>query len=446
MSNYAIQVRDIGKRYYIGSEQDDSDVAVKVLLRSLLAPIRRTRALLRGHATGAAELNRAIWALKDISFDVTRGEVVGIIGHNGAGKSTLLKILTRITTPTEGQVLLDGRVGSLLEVGTGFHQELTGRENVYLNGAILGMTRAEITRRFDEIVAFSGVKQFIDTPVKHYSSGMRVRLAFAVAAYLEPDILLIDEVLSVGDAEFQKKSIGRMNDISRTGRTVLFVSHNMPAVSALCDRVLLMEKGRIIYDGDVETGIQMYLSAGGRSEQRAAWQETDESILSHEIAAVQSVRVLHKSGQMRDSFMSDEAVQVELWIDWKQWNPSLRFGFELGKTTAGALFRTWHDDDQPLLPEAEFQPGLYRMTATIPANLLNHGTYTITPLIVEHRRRFLSRRERVVQFDVALHLPNPDRVNTERSGIIAPVLDWQASYQPQIDRVPLAADMSSPDE
>jgi lipopolysaccharide transport system ATP-binding protein len=435
MTDYAIQVRDIGKRYYIGAEQTESDVAVKVLFRSLIAPFRRAGALLRGHATGAAELNQAIWALRDISFDVKRGEVIGIIGHNGAGKSTLLKILTRITTPTEGQALLDGRVGSLLEVGTGFHQELTGRENVYLNGAILGMTRAEINARFNEIVGFSGVKQFIDTPVKHYSSGMRVRLAFAVAAYLEPEILLIDEVLSVGDAEFQKKSIGRMNDISQTGRTVLFVSHNMPAVRALCDRVLLLKNGRIIHDGDVDAGIQMYLRSGGTGDQRASWQETDASVLDNEIAAVHSVRIKHRDGDTRDAFMSDEAIHVEMQVLWKQWNPSLRFGFELGKTTAGELFRTWHDDETPLLPEADFQPGLYRMQATIPANLLNHGTYTITPLIAEHRRRFISRRDNVVQFDVALHLPNTDRINTGRSGIISPLLDWEVTYQASPQRV-----------
>src|SRR2546421_12758153 len=200
--------------------------------------------------TGEEDRGDEVWALKDVSFQVKRGEVLGIVGRNGAGKSTLLKVLSRITNPTAGRVHLRGRVGSLLEVGTGFHPELTGRENVYLNGAILGMPRREIARKFDEIVAFAEVERFIDTPVKRYSSGMYLRLAFAVAAHLDPDVLLVDEVLSVGDAEFQRKSLGKMREVTGEGRTILFVSHNMAAIRALCDRVILLDAGRVVLDGD----------------------------------------------------------------------------------------------------------------------------------------------------------------------------------------------------
>lgn len=259
-SGIAVRVESVGKRYFIGARKERYQTVRDQLVRSFSAPFRRTRDLLRGHATGAAELSEEIWALKDISFEVPRGEVLGIIGQNGAGKSTLLKILSRITEPTEGYAGIGGRVSSLLEVGTGFHPELTGRENTYLNGAILGMKRAEIDQKFDEIVDFSGVEKFIETPVKHYSSGMRVRLAFAVAAHLEPDILVIDEVLSVGDAAFQQKCLGKMNTVARSGRTVLFVSHNLAMVEHLCGRLLLLREGRLVEEGSPAEVIGNYLA------------------------------------------------------------------------------------------------------------------------------------------------------------------------------------------
>ena len=227
MSDIVIRVDSLSKQYRIGGKQEGYRTLRDTLTETFVSPFRRARKLLRGHAYGAAELDEIIWALRDISFEVKRGEVVGIIGRNGAGKTTLLKILSRITEPTEGYAEIHGRVGSLLEVGTGFHPELTGRENIYLNGAILGMKKAEIERKFDEIVDFAEIEKFIDTPVKHYSSGMYVRLAFAVAAHMEPEILLVDEVLAVGDAAFQKKCLGKMGEVAEGGRTVLFVSHNM---------------------------------------------------------------------------------------------------------------------------------------------------------------------------------------------------------------------------
>jgi homopolymeric O-antigen transport system ATP-binding protein len=263
VSDAAIRVEHLGKRYRIG--QRERYGALRDTLAELVAvPFRRLKTV---GGRGATRGEDAIWALRDVSLEVEHGEVLGIIGHNGAGKSTLLKILSRITEPTEGRAEVFGRVGSLLEVGTGFHPELTGRENIYLNGAILGMKRSEITRRFDEMVAFAEVERFIDTPVKRYSSGMYLRLAFAVAAHLEPEILLVDEVLAVGDAAFQKKCLGRMGDVAREGRTVLFVSHNLPSIEKLCNRVIVIDGGRITIQGDPVTCIAAYL--GGRSEPRA---------------------------------------------------------------------------------------------------------------------------------------------------------------------------------
>jgi lipopolysaccharide transport system ATP-binding protein len=266
MSKIAISVENLSKRYLVGhqAERKEKYVALRdVVVREARNLGRKTIEVLRGQQIIQGDEVEEFWALKDVSFEVTQGEVVGIIGRNGAGKSTLLKILSRITEPTGGRVKLRGRVASLLEVGTGFHQELTGRENIFLNGAILGMTRQEVRKKFDEIVTFAEVERFLDTPVKRYSSGMYVRLAFAVAAHLEPEILIVDEVLSVGDAEFQKKCLGKMEEVSRSeGRTVLFVSHNIASVSDLTNRALLLESGRIAAIGPTAQVVSSYLSKG----------------------------------------------------------------------------------------------------------------------------------------------------------------------------------------
>jgi lipopolysaccharide transport system ATP-binding protein len=266
MSDLAIRVDGLSKQYRIGSKQQGYKTLRDTLAATLLSPFRRAQDLLRGQAYGAAELGETIWALKDVSCEIKRGEVVGIIGPNGAGKTTLLKILSRITEPTEGQAEIQGRVGSLLEVGTGFHPELTGRENIYLNGAILGMKKAEIEQKFDEMVSFAEIDKFIDTPVKHYSSGMYVRLAFAVAAHLEPEILLVDEVLAVGDMAFQKKCLGKMDDVAKEGRTVLFVSHNMGAIQQLTERSILLENGKLILDAKTPKVVEVYLDETVASE------------------------------------------------------------------------------------------------------------------------------------------------------------------------------------
>jgi lipopolysaccharide transport system ATP-binding protein len=251
-----IRAEGLSKQYQIGAREEGYSTLRETIVRAVNAPLKRLR------RRGERSADELIWALKDVSFEVAPQEVVGIIGRNGAGKSTLLRILSRITKPTVGEVDLYGRVGSLLEVGTGFHPELTGRENIYLNGAILGMKRAEIEQKFDEIVAFAEVEKFLDTPVKRYSSGMYVRLAFAVAAHLEPEILIVDEVLAVGDANFQKKCLGKMGEVAKEGRTVLFVSHNMIAVKSLCSRAMLLEGGRLTHQGSVDKVVDVYLTAG----------------------------------------------------------------------------------------------------------------------------------------------------------------------------------------
>jgi lipopolysaccharide transport system ATP-binding protein len=250
----AIRAEGVGKRYTIGAPRGPYGSLRESLTQALTVPFRR-----RAWGRAASESD-TLWALRDVSFEVRPGEVVGLIGRNGAGKSTLLKILARITEPTSGEVVLSGRIGSLLEIGTGFHPELTGRENVFLNGAILGMRRTEIQRKFDEIVAFAEIERFLDTPVKHYSTGMYLRLAFAVAAHLEPEILLVDEVLAVGDAAFQRKCLGKMGDVARTGRTILFVSHNMGAVTSICERGLVLEAGRVVFSGPATEAVTVYLN------------------------------------------------------------------------------------------------------------------------------------------------------------------------------------------
>ena len=296
-----IRAEGLGKKYVIGHQAErERYVALRdVLARGARNWWRKTAGMARGRAILAGDTVEEFWALKDVSFEVRRGEVLGIIGRNGAGKSTLLKILSRITEPSEGRVTIDGRVASLLEVGTGFHPELTGRENIYLNGAILGMTRAEIRRKFDEIVAFAEIEKFLDTPVKRYSSGMYVRLAFAVAAHLEPEILIVDEVLAVGDAEFQKKCLGKMSEVAGGGRTVLFVSHNMAAVGTLAGRALLLDSGAVAVNGSLSEALSRYLSDGasGKTYRRPAGNICEAPHISRVEVLTSELNGTHRYGQ-----------------------------------------------------------------------------------------------------------------------------------------------------
>lgn len=366
MSDVAISVHDLGKRYRIGKVQHYHTFRDTVA-SALVSPWRRMRHMMRGDASsdGASDV---IWALRDVSFDVNPGDVVGVIGRNGAGKSTLLKILTRITDPTEGYADIAGRVGSLLEVGTGFHPELTGRENIYLNGAILGMSKVEIRDKFDQIVSFAAVERFIDTPVKHFSSGMYLRLAFAVAAHLEPEILLVDEVLAVGDASFQKKCLGRMEEVAHAGRTILFVSHNMGAVRSLCTKGIYLEDGRLEYMGDVNECIQRYFQAIG------AFQSEKDEEVSQESSRTGFGRVTLKGGDANTILQSQSfraATQFRVCDDMS--------GFYLFCILEDMQGRTiFHlQEASPDLGIKEVVPGEYQIEVAIPPLWLIPGLYSL---------------------------------------------------------------------
>ena len=357
-----IQAEGLSKRYRIGQLQ----AGYNTLRDSMAHGFRRlTR---QEHRSSYDE----IWAIRDVSFTVTQGEVLGVIGANGAGKSTLLKILTRITTPTSGGATIRGRVGSLLEVGTGFHGELTGRENIYLNGSILGMTRREIARKLPEIVDFSGVAKFIDTPVKRYSSGMYVRLAFSVAAHLEPEILLVDEVLSVGDAEFQRRCLGRMEELSRYGRTVLFVSHNMPVLARLCDRAILLREGQVVMDGASEDVVAHYLQTEAGTGSHRVWSDPATAPQGKR-ARLREVRVVDEDGRLVDSADVRRPVGIEIGFtllhDDVPVFPKIKIVDHKGDTAFNAMDTgsTWEDASV----------GDHAATAWIPGNFLNEGLYSV---------------------------------------------------------------------
>lgn len=426
MSNVAIRVENLGKMYRIGGKQERYSTLRDTLVDSAAAPFRKVRGLLRGES--ASGLQEEIWALKDVSFEVKHGEVVGIIGRNGAGKSTLLKILSRITEPTTGYADVYGRVGALLEVGTGFHPELTGRENVYLNGAILGMTRRDIDRKFDEIVDFAGVEKFVDTPVKHYSSGMGLRLGFAVAAHLEPEILVVDEVLAVGDAEFQKKCLGKMQDVAGEGRTVLFVSHNMAAVQSLCPRCIWLNGGSIIEVGETSKVVSNYLNSAivGSADQLY---ENVQTAPGNDRIRVRRMRVMPAEGDPTDPI----TMVTPLLLEFEYWNlkPSTFLNLSVSVSTSEGIvvFATVPVHDTYWL-ENPYAAGLFNSTCQIPGYLLNSGTYKVTVLFVEDQARTLLRLEDALVFDVA---EAPDVRGSSRwfgryPGVVHPNLKW-TTYQ-----------------
>jgi homopolymeric O-antigen transport system ATP-binding protein len=410
----AIAADGLGKRYRIGQLQS----AYGTLRDSLAAAARRMWQ--REHDTSG----RDIWALRDVSFGVPEGEVLGIIGRNGAGKSTLLKILTRITTPTEGSAMIRGRVGSLLEVGTGFHPELTGRENVYLNGSVLGMKRREIAGKFDDIVSFAGVEKFIDTPVKRYSSGMQVRLAFAVAAHLEPEILLVDEVLAVGDAEFQRRCLGRMEHMSDSGRTVLFVSHQMHAISRLCDRVVWLDKGRIVDVGESSTIVARYLQEGFGTGSSRFWPDLADAP-GRDVARLRSVRVV-QDGVEAPAVDVRRPVGIELGFTVLQGEtvfPKIKLVDGRGDVAFNAM------DTSPRWSEAA-PPGDYVSTAWIPGNLLNEGLYSVHVGIVSIGALKLATHAGANDA-VSFHVHDLGEGDSARGpytgqwqGVVRPLLEW----------------------
>ena len=339
-----------------------------------------------------------VWALKDIDFKVEQGDVVGIIGKNGAGKSTLLKLLSRVTGPTTGTIRAKGRIGSLLEVGTGFHQEMTGRENIYMNGAILGMTKQEITRKLDEIVDFSGCERYIDTPVKRYSSGMMVRLGFAVAAHLDPEILVVDEVLAVGDAEFQKKAIGKMQDVSQgEGRTVLFVSHNMTSIKALCGRGVLLRNGMLVEDGDVDTVVTHYLRGDSSVENYKCWQKPEIGKGGFELL---EIGVRKKGGNYSDVMRMDQ--ELELVISYRLDRPIERFWITMHmKNEQGNKIFSFSGADRCY--DKHHEAGEYLQICTIPSNFLNWGNYAMDFLAIkqENSIEFMAEEYDLISFTLA---------------------------------------------
>jgi lipopolysaccharide transport system ATP-binding protein len=412
----AIRTEGLSKQYQIGQLRP----AYGTLRDSLVHGIKRLRT---GHVH---EPRETIWALKDVSFEARQGEVIGVIGPNGAGKSTLLKILSRITTPTEGRAEIRGRVGSLLEVGTGFHPELTGRENIYLNGSILGMRRAEINRAYDAIVEFSGVEKFIDTPVKRYSSGMYVRLAFSVAAHFEPEVMIVDEVLAVGDAEFQRRSMGRMESFGEEGRTIVFVSHNLRGVLQLCNRAILLDHGRVIASGPTEDVVAQYEQRAIGTGSEMSW-EDPETAPANEFVRLQSVRIVNEDGDPIAVADVRRPVGVEIGFEvlrpGRTVVPKIKLWDEHGTLVFNAMDVSphWHEPQDP---------GEYVTTAWIPGNLLNEAHHGVDVEII--RLQIPKPETQVAAYrPVAFHVYDPGEGDSARGlfagqwrGAIRPLLEW----------------------
>jgi lipopolysaccharide transport system ATP-binding protein len=417
-----IKVQNVSKQYHIGTRGQPFYTLRDAIANAIRSPFKRREKNLNSR-------NDTIWALKDISFEVQPGEILGIIGRNGTGKSTLLKILSRVTEPTTGRIELYGRIGSLLEVGTGFHPELSGRENIYLNGAILGMGRKEIARKFDEIVAFAEVERFIDTPVKHFSSGMYLRLAFAVAAHLEPEILIVDEVLAVGDARFQRKCLDKMQDVGRLGRTVLFVSHNMPAVSRLCSRAMLIERGSIAREGHTDEVVNEYLRGETESSAIREWRASPAAPGNH-VARLRAVRICTEDGRVAESIDIRHKVGMEMEFEVLQPGHVLAPNFHVYNENGIIVFIS-HDLD-PAWSGRPRPPGIYTSTAWIPGNFLSEGTLfvgaavsTLEPVVVHFYE------PQVVAFRV---VDNHDEDSARSQykgpypGVVRPALKWTTQY------------------
>ncbi|MFL6713973.1 MAG: ABC transporter ATP-binding protein [Sulfurifustis sp.] len=444
-ANGVIDVEGVSKLYRIGEKEQAHDSLSGAAIAFLLSPLRnyrRFRSLYRFGDTDETNED-TIWALRDVGFRVKEGEVLGIVGRNGAGKSTLLKILTRITPPTRGRVEIRGRVSSLLEVGTGFHQELTGRENIYLNGTILGMRKKEVDRKFDEIVEFAGMEKFLDTPVKRYSSGMAVRLAFAVAAHLEPEILIVDEVLAVGDAMFQKKCINKMHDVGKSGRTILFVSHNMPAVRMLCTRALLLNEGRLVMNGSPHDIVSHYMNSDVGIAAEREWDDP-ATAPGLDVAQLRAVRVVDSAGRVSESVDISDPIGLQMEYDVKVSGHILLSQFYVYNDEGLLLFGTI--DGERRWQQHPRTPGRYISTAWIPGNLLTAGTFYVSCAL-------LSRSSDTSQFYeqqvIAFHVTDNMGEGTARGdwagwmgGVVRPLLEWETQIKEsgrKLHTVPLKA-------
>jgi len=440
MAEYAIQVDKVSKVYRIGLENTREDSITKTLVDFVRQPLSNYRKYRSLYKFSDSELSNEysgsdiLWALRDVSFNVRSGEVVGIIGINGAGKSTLLKVISRITPPTAGRISIRGRVSSLLEVGTGFHPELTGRENVYLNGTILGMRKIEVTSKFDEIVEFAGIDKFLDTPVKRYSTGMRVRLAFAVAAHLEPEILIVDEVLAVGDAEFQKKCLNKMEAVGKEGRTVLFVSHNMAAITRLCQRGILLSAGSIIDDGDAHSIVSSYLTSGLGTTSAREWSNSDDAP-GDESVRLKSIRIVNADGSVSGGFDIRKPIALQMEYDVLASDKTLMPYFRLANDEGVVIFSTidqdfrWHQEPRP--------PGRYVSTAWIPGNFLSEGMVYVTPAMRTKDRNY---KPFVLTDAIAFNVIDTMEGGSARGewaggliGAVRPKLDWATDYCPDTE-------------
>jgi lipopolysaccharide transport system ATP-binding protein len=419
MSDTVISVEHLSKCYRLGSIGGGT----------LRADVSRWLAKLRGQADPNLKIGqehharlegKEFWALQDVSFEVKQGEILGVIGRNGAGKSTLLKVLSRVTAPTSGEVKVKGRIASLLEVGTGFHPELTGRENIFLNGAILGMTKGEIRKKFDEIVDFSGVEDFIDTPVKRYSSGMYVRLAFAVAAHLEPEILIVDEVLAVGDAEFQKKCIGKMQDVSaKEGRTVLFVSHNMAVIGRLCGRAILMDGGRVAKAGLTGEILLHYLKLDDHSDGLRTWNDSGNGALF-----IKALRILSPEGNTAGAVDIRHPFAVEISYALKRAIPRFRIALRF-LTSDGTVAFTTSDSADPSFENKPCSSGHYVTRCIVAGNLLNEGTYSLTLSADIPFQENLFVEEGAMSLCVEQTGGVNSRFSEKWPGVVCPRLKWE---------------------
>jgi lipopolysaccharide transport system ATP-binding protein len=423
MSDIAIKVENLGKSYKIGhkSVKNDRYTALRdVIANNAKNIVRKTRDMMHGRAIVQGDEVEEFWALKDINFEIKQGERVGILGRNGAGKSTLLKILSRITEPTTGRIRINGRVASLLEVGTGFHPELTGRENIFLNGAILGMSRQEILRKFDEIVDFAEVEKFLDTPVKRYSSGMYVRLAFAVAAHLEPEILIVDEVLAVGDVQFQKKCLGKMEEVGAEGRTVIFVSHNMGTIRNLCSRAVMLSNGKFLLDGDVSSVVDTYLSYGREENTSEVIWDKGKGPSCEEIE-LRSIRALDLEGRPLAFFNATKPIDIEIGYTIKKPLRGMRIVMTL-LTNQGEI--AFSSTNHAVISDMECLPGSYQVTCRIPGDLLNAITYSLRIHIGQPGVKVLIPAKEYLNINVEGVGGHGSNFTETWPGVLAPKIEW----------------------
>ncbi|MEM7260792.1 MAG: ABC transporter ATP-binding protein [Planctomycetota bacterium] len=434
MSEVVMQARGLSKQYRLGKL-----IGTRSLRESIMngasAPWRKMRGLLRGNGTAAAGLDQTMWALDDVSFDIQAGEVVGLIGRNGAGKSTLLKVLSKLTPPTRGEAEIRGRMGSLLEVGTGFHSELTGRENIFLAGSILGMRRHEILRRFDEIVDFAEVGTFIDTPAKHYSSGMYMRLAFSVAAHLDTEVLLVDEVLAVGDTSFQKRCLNKMEEAGRHGRTVIFVSHSMPTITRLCSRAILLDGGRVQADGPSATVVGGYLQSDHGSTAHRSWSDR-ASQPGNETVRLLSARVIDEDGATSESVDIRRPVGIEMTYEvlkaGRVLTPNMHVHNDQGDHVFGA------SDTSHEARRVPRETGRYVSVAWIPGNLLTEGVHIVSPAISTMDPVEVHLYERDAVAFTVIDSVDGDSARGDYGGwipgAVRPLLDWKTRVAPCRER------------